>query len=141
MDDIVAESGVSRATIYRLYPGGKEVLFEALRVRFLEEFFERLRTEIQAATSLEDLLVRAVVCATRELRADSDLALQLIHRTGRDGQRTDSRWFATDHPDGQHLAFAFRCALHRGRNSAGHDRRFSAARDLVVSCAERSPVT
>jgi AcrR family transcriptional regulator len=82
MDDIVAESGVSRATIYRLYPGGKEVLFEALRVRFLEEFFERLRTEIQAATSLEDLLVRAVVCATRELRADSDLALQLSTEPG-----------------------------------------------------------
>jgi AcrR family transcriptional regulator len=82
MDDIVAESGVSRATIYRLYPGGKEVLFEALRVRFLEEFFERLRTEIQAATSLEDLLVGAVVCATRELRADSDLALQLSTEPG-----------------------------------------------------------
>jgi AcrR family transcriptional regulator len=82
MDDIVAESGVSRATIYRLYPGGKEVLFEALRVRFLEEFFERLRTEIQGATSLEDLLVRAVVCATRELRADSDLALQLSTEPG-----------------------------------------------------------
>jgi AcrR family transcriptional regulator len=82
MDDIVAESGVSRATIYRLYPGGKEVLFEALRVRFLEEFFERLRTEIQAATSLEDLLVCAVVCATRELRADSDLALQLSTEPG-----------------------------------------------------------
>lgn len=82
MDDIVAESGISRATIYRLYPGGKDVLFEALRVRFLEEFFERLRAEIQGAISLEDLLVRAVVCATRELRADSDLSLQLSTEPG-----------------------------------------------------------
>jgi AcrR family transcriptional regulator len=82
VDDIVAESGISRATIYRLFPGGKEVLFEALRVRFLEEFFERLRAEIAAVTSLEDLLVRAVVCATRELRADSDLALQLATEPG-----------------------------------------------------------
>lgn len=82
MDDIVAESGISRATIYRLYPGGKDVLFEALRVRFLEEFFERLRAEIQGAISLEDLLVRAVVCATRELRADGDLALQLSTEPG-----------------------------------------------------------
>ena len=82
MDDIVAESGVSRATIYRLFPGGKDVLFEALRVRSLEEFFERLRAEIQGADSLEDLLVRAVVCATRELRADSDLAVQLSTEAG-----------------------------------------------------------
>lgn len=82
VDDIVAESGISRATIYRIFPGGKEVLFEALRVRFLEEFFERLRAEIAAVTSLEDLLVRAVVCATRELRADSDLALQLATEPG-----------------------------------------------------------
>ena len=82
MDDIVAESGVSRATIYRLFPGGKDVLFEALRVRSLEEFFERLRAEIQGAESLEDLLVSAVVCATRELRADSDLAIQLSTEAG-----------------------------------------------------------
>jgi AcrR family transcriptional regulator len=82
VDDIVAESGISRATIYRLFPGGKEVLFAALRVRFLEEFFERLRAEIAAVKSLEDLLVRAVVCATRELRADSDLALQLATEPG-----------------------------------------------------------
>ncbi len=82
MDDIVAESGISRATIYRLFPGGKEVLFEALRVRYLEEFFGRLRTEIQSAASLEDLLVRAVVCATRELQADDELALQLSTEPG-----------------------------------------------------------
>jgi AcrR family transcriptional regulator len=82
MDDIVAESGVSRATIYRLFPGGKEVLFEALRVRSLEEFFGRLRAEIATTTSLEDVLVAAVVCATRELREDSDLALQLSTEPG-----------------------------------------------------------
>ena len=40
IDDIAAEAGVSRATIYRMFPGGKDVLFEALRVRELEEFFD-----------------------------------------------------------------------------------------------------
>ena len=39
IDDIAHDSGVSRATLYRLFPGGKDVLFEALRVRELEEFF------------------------------------------------------------------------------------------------------
>ena len=42
IDDIAHASGVSRATIYRLFPGGKDVLFEALRVRELEEFFAEL---------------------------------------------------------------------------------------------------
>lgn len=82
MDDIVTESGVSRATIYRLFPGGKDVLFEALRVRSLEEFFSRLRTEITGADTLEDLLVAAVVCATRELESDAELALQLAAEPG-----------------------------------------------------------
>jgi AcrR family transcriptional regulator len=31
IDDVAAEAGVSRATIYRLYPGGKDVLLEGLR--------------------------------------------------------------------------------------------------------------
>jgi AcrR family transcriptional regulator len=38
VDDIAAESGVSRATLYRLFPGGRDVLYEALRVRETEEF-------------------------------------------------------------------------------------------------------
>src|SRR4051812_10778948 len=77
IDDIAAAAGISRATIYRMFPGGKDVLFEALRVRELEEFFARLRRRVEAARDLEDLLVRAVVAATDELRADEHLALAL----------------------------------------------------------------
>jgi AcrR family transcriptional regulator len=77
VDDIAAESGVSRATIYRLFPGGKDVLFEALRVRGLEDFFAVLRAHVEGAESLEDLLLRTVVAATRELREDQHLAAML----------------------------------------------------------------
>jgi AcrR family transcriptional regulator len=82
VDDIATEAGVSRATIYRMFPGGKDVLFEALRVRDLEEFFALLRAEVEGAASLEDLLVRTVVIATRELRADEHLALMLAAEPG-----------------------------------------------------------
>ncbi len=82
IDDIAAESGVSRATIYRMFPGGKDVLFEALRVRELEGFFTVLRAQVEGADSLEDLLVRAVVVATRELRADDHLAVMLASEPG-----------------------------------------------------------
>jgi AcrR family transcriptional regulator len=83
IDDIAAAARVSRATIYRMFPGGKDVLFEALRVRELEEFFARLLQRVEGATGLEDLLVRAVVGATDELRADDHLALMLASQPGR----------------------------------------------------------
>src|SRR5580765_5583642 len=80
IDDIAAAARVSRATIYRMFPGGKDVLFEALRVRELEEFFARLLDRVEGASGLEELLVRAVVAATAELRADEHLALEGLPR-------------------------------------------------------------
>lgn len=82
VDDIAAEAGVSRATLYRLFPGGKDVLFEALRVRELEEFFDRLRGAVRGASTLDDIVVGAVVAATRELRADQHLARMLASAPG-----------------------------------------------------------
>ena len=31
VDDIATEAGISRATLYRMFPGGRDNLFEALR--------------------------------------------------------------------------------------------------------------
>lgn len=82
IDDISEMSGVSRATIYRLFPGGKDVLFDALRVRELTEFFDELTREADGADSFEDLVVRLVVVATRELRADEHLTIMLASEPG-----------------------------------------------------------
>ena len=82
IDDIVTRSGLSRATIYRLFPGGREVLFEAMRVRELEVFFEKLRGEAEGATDLGDLLARCIVVASRELADDDQLAMLLAAERG-----------------------------------------------------------
>jgi AcrR family transcriptional regulator len=82
IDDIATESGVSRATIYRLFPGGKEVLFEALRVRELDAFFTELRSEVAGSNTIDELMVRSVVTATRCLRADDHLAAMLASEPG-----------------------------------------------------------
>ena len=82
IDDVAATAGVSRATLYRLFPGGKDVLFDALRVRELNEFFAVLQAEVDRLDGLEDIVVRAVVVATRELRADQHLALMLAAAPG-----------------------------------------------------------
>lgn len=82
VDDVAAEAGVSRATLYRMFPGGKDVLFEALRVRELEEFFSRLTRSLTDARGLDDVVERAVVAATRELRNDEHLAMMLASEPG-----------------------------------------------------------
>lgn len=82
IDDIAAEAGVSRATLYRMFPGGKDVLFEALRVRELEDFFTRLAGHLEHVDTLEDLLVNTVVAATHELRDDQHLAVMLASEPG-----------------------------------------------------------
>jgi AcrR family transcriptional regulator len=82
IDDIAAASGVSRATLYRLFPGGKDVLFDALRVREISDFFAILTAHLDVTDNLEDLLVAIVVTATRELRADEHLALMMASEPG-----------------------------------------------------------
>ena len=82
VDDIAAQAGVSRATLYRMFPGGRDVVFDALRVRELEDFFTRLKAGVVGAETLEDLVVRTVVVATAELRADQHLALMLMSEPG-----------------------------------------------------------
>jgi AcrR family transcriptional regulator len=82
IDDVAGASGVSRATIYRLFPGGRDVLFEALRVRELNEFFDVLTTATADIDDFADLVVQLVVVATRELRADDHLAVMLASEPG-----------------------------------------------------------
>lgn len=82
VSDVCELAGVSRATLYRMFPGGKEILLEALHVRSLDEFFATLLTRAQDATSLEDLLVRCVVSASTQLRDDEHLAMMLATEPG-----------------------------------------------------------
>lgn len=88
IDDIATASGTSRATIYRLFPGGKDVLFEALRVRELTEFFDALTVAVAAEDAPDGvegfsaLVVRLITTATAELRADQHLAIMLASEPG-----------------------------------------------------------
>ena len=77
MDDICVTAGVSRATVYRLFPGGRDVLFEAVRIGKLEDFFTAMRANVEGSESLEDLLVRCIVVASSELQHDEHLAMML----------------------------------------------------------------
>ena len=82
VDDIARESRVSRATLYRIFPGGRDTLFEARRVYELDQFFDRLLTGVEGADGLMELLARTISVATRELRADEHLAVMLATEPG-----------------------------------------------------------
>lgn len=82
VDDIAAEAGVSRATLYRLFPGGRDVLFEAARNREVRDFLAELDAQLAGATCLEDLVVRIVSHATVQLRNDVHLQLMLASEPG-----------------------------------------------------------
>src|SRR5437868_66783 len=67
IDDIVKESGVSRATIYRQFPGGRdELLLETVGWE-LANYFNRLADQVRDAPDLEQLLERGLVFAHRSV--------------------------------------------------------------------------
>jgi AcrR family transcriptional regulator len=82
VDDIATEAGISRATLYRLFPGGKDVLFEAIRQTETLAFFADLDVHVQASDTLEELVVGILVEATVALRTDDRLQMMLAARPG-----------------------------------------------------------
>lgn len=77
VDDIAEAARCSRATLYRLFPGGKDTLYEALRARETQDFFVELTAHLHGADTFEELIVRSVVESTRALHADEHLQLML----------------------------------------------------------------
>lgn len=82
LDDVAAEAGVSRATLYRIFPGGKETMFAVLRDRRIGEFLGRVTDGIDGLDTLEDKIVAVVVSATRELRSDEHISVMLASQPG-----------------------------------------------------------
>ena len=72
LDDIAREAGVSRATAYRVFPGGKDRVVEVLFQHRAGVLFHQWSVELQAAETLEDLLVVGLGAALR-LPLDDEL--------------------------------------------------------------------
>lgn len=82
-DDIARAAGVSRATLYRVFPGGKEVAFEALLRHETARFFEQVTDRLDEADTLEDLLVVGALEAAAFLRDHEALGYVLRHEPER----------------------------------------------------------
>jgi AcrR family transcriptional regulator len=67
IDDVVKESGVSRATIYRQFPGGRDELLRETVGWEIGRYFIRLADHVQGASDLARLLEDGLVYARRTL--------------------------------------------------------------------------
>jgi AcrR family transcriptional regulator len=76
IDDLAREAGCSRATIYRLFAGGKEAVLTAVARAEVERFFAGLAERMQAAETMEDVLVAGITEAGQRIRDHA--ALQFL---------------------------------------------------------------
>jgi len=82
VDDIARESGLSRATVYRTFPRGKEGILAAVVETEVARLFSALAVAMGEATDLEDVLVAGMVEAARRMRSHGALAYLLEHEPG-----------------------------------------------------------
>lgn len=79
LEDVAAEAACSRATVYRLFPGGKDRLLEALVDAEVARFFAGLAKGLDRAAAtgdVEDVVVSAAANAARAIRDHA--ALQFV---------------------------------------------------------------
>ncbi len=65
VEDVAREAGVSRATVYRYFPGGRDELISAVVAWEFARFFLRLYEEVADADSLEEVMERGLMFAHR----------------------------------------------------------------------------
>ena len=82
LEEVASRAGISRATLYRWFPGGREELFDAALATEVARFFSSLSAELSRANSAEETCVEFLVEAARRLDPESALAMLLAERTG-----------------------------------------------------------
>jgi AcrR family transcriptional regulator len=65
--DAAREAGLSRATVYRYFPGGRDELIGAVVAWEYARFFTRLYDEVHSAESLEEVMERGLLFARRAI--------------------------------------------------------------------------
>jgi len=79
VDDVAREAGVGRATLYRLFPGGRDALFAAVAGHEVGALLARLRAAADAAGSIEDVVVAWLGEAATAVAEHAALQFLLAH--------------------------------------------------------------
>ena len=83
VEDVARAAGVSRATVYRAFPGGQDVVFEAVVRRESARFLTAITARLDAAETLEEAAVIGMVEAARFLTGHDALGYLLAHEPER----------------------------------------------------------
>jgi AcrR family transcriptional regulator len=79
VEDVAREAGVSRATVYRRFPSGKDELLACVIEWEVLRFFNRMADAVQGSTTLVEVVERALVFAHHAL--EEHLVLQQVLRS------------------------------------------------------------
>jgi AcrR family transcriptional regulator len=82
VDDIAKEAGLSRATFYRTFPGGKDEVLAAVVDTEVARLLSALAVVMGEADDLEELLVAGMVLAAGRLARHRALSYLLAHEPG-----------------------------------------------------------
>ena len=82
VDDVARESGVSRATVYRAFPGGRDEILEAVVDTEMARLFSALGVRLGTAEDLTEALVGGIVEASVRLRDHAALHFLVEHEPG-----------------------------------------------------------
>jgi AcrR family transcriptional regulator len=75
LEDIASEAGVSRATVYRYFDGGRDEIILGVVLREARSFLSTLRTRVQRESDLSDAIVEGVMYTVASVRKNDQLAL------------------------------------------------------------------
>jgi len=79
LDDIAREAGCARATVYRLFPGGRDALWSAVVATEASRFFRRIAERAAAQDGLEDVVVVLVTESAAILSGHAALEFLFAH--------------------------------------------------------------
>ena len=79
VDDIARQAGVSRATVYRVFPGGRDQILGAVVDTEMARLFSALGVRLGEAGDLTEALVGGIVEASTRLRDHAALAYLVEH--------------------------------------------------------------
>jgi AcrR family transcriptional regulator len=82
LDDIARDAGCSRATVYRVFPGGKDAVLAAAWCREVTSFSDELAAALAAETTLEGAIVRTITAASQAIASHEALQFLLEHEPG-----------------------------------------------------------
>lgn len=75
LEDIASSAGVSRATVYRYFEGGRDEIILGVVLREARSFLDALERRVQREASLTDAIVEGVLYTVASVRTNENLAL------------------------------------------------------------------